>query len=960
MGHLVGQAHLLRFRIAPFLVDEFESLQNVKQVKQLIEELSRSLVKAKKPVEVYKRVYKKTMERIERQNEADRALAKNVLLWLANTARLLNELELRCALAIEQGTNELDEDNACSVDLLLKVCGGLVVLDPGTGIIRLAHQTVQEYLDGLIGGDSHSSHMHIATTCLTYLCFDQHMGPDDEQVDDTEDDTELFRMAPGTFIYNTNASNGSTGSFLSGSIFGVSLLDGAEGDASEEKLTLLDYAANCWHLHARHCEKQILPLALQLLANHRLAANAFCNATSLWKQWPFLQVQQTGSSKATGLHLTAAVGLTHILRDLLVLLDKNNGLPPSIATALAQWPRLPVHEDKVKKMNADAGDDQRRTPLMWAAHGGYSEVVSLLLARNDVRSSKVCTSGNTALHYAARQGHAAVAKVILDHSKEEQIGWREAIRWGRDNFGQTALVLAALEGHKDVVELIGTSTPSLMQDLDKEVSFGLWPIHLAAQRRPASTMRLLIEEYKVDPDIVDPKGYSPLVVAADWDNFEVVQYFLRERKWDSERGRHQLFKAAFIAASNRKRLRILKLIVDEASDVLAYRDAYGRSLLEAAADAQNSEATLYLKSFAMRNARTVGDTDVNGATVSTELTAEQCLLNYIRSKILVDNKYRRSVFAPRFDPRRVNRILIYSGCFNPPHVGHLTFMEDSFINAGPDIKTACAFINPGLDDFLREVKYRSMKGSLILPRRTRARLWQSDRRFPSWAGVIEHEIYDDDSLHPNPPLLKLREYAAELGYTIEFSRLYSATTVEGLSVSEVSNHTSRYQSVLINTFGRQSEAIRGWDLGLSSIWRRVDAADTKIKIYQQDMHEEEPVLGRSLRVIHRQSEHKSMVSSTLIRRLCASRVKDENATADILEDIALSWDLLSKDPQLYEWQGKGRSAGDHETVNEGRAPLSIADIDSLRKAWNAERVTLDEFAKARRVQSPGAGSVVPI
>lgn len=49
----------------------------------------------------------------------------------------------------------------------------------------------------------------------------------------------------------------------------------------------------------------------------------------------------------------------------------------------------------------------------------------------------------------------------------------------------------------------------------------------------------------------DPKGYTPFVVAVDWNNDEVVRHFLENRRDLLERSLEQVVKALHIAAGPR-------------------------------------------------------------------------------------------------------------------------------------------------------------------------------------------------------------------------------------------------------------------------------------------------------------------------------------------------------------------------------------------------------------------------
>jgi hypothetical protein len=92
-----------------------------------------------------------------------------VLTWITFAKRPLTTAEICCALAVEPGEAELDPENKPEVDDVISVCAGLVVVDPESAIIRLVHYTTQEYFERIGSRLSPNGHLHITTTCLTYL-----------------------------------------------------------------------------------------------------------------------------------------------------------------------------------------------------------------------------------------------------------------------------------------------------------------------------------------------------------------------------------------------------------------------------------------------------------------------------------------------------------------------------------------------------------------------------------------------------------------------------------------------------------------------------------------------------------------------------------------------------------------------------------------------------------------------
>jgi hypothetical protein len=84
--------------------------------------------------------YNETVERIEQQNEPDKALAKRVLSWVTHTCRPLTVCELQHALAVVDGTTALNPENITDEEILTSVCAGLVVIDEKRKIVRLVRE----------------------------------------------------------------------------------------------------------------------------------------------------------------------------------------------------------------------------------------------------------------------------------------------------------------------------------------------------------------------------------------------------------------------------------------------------------------------------------------------------------------------------------------------------------------------------------------------------------------------------------------------------------------------------------------------------------------------------------------------------------------------------------------------------------------------------------------------------
>jgi hypothetical protein len=86
---------------------------------------------------------------------------------------------------------------------------------------------------------------------------------------------------------------------------------------------------------------------------------------------------------------------------------------------------------------------------------------------------------------------------------------------------------------------------------------------------------------------------------------------------------------------------------------------------------------------------------------------------------------------PLLSKDKVNRVLIYPGSFNPPHVGHLGVLRHAF-ESSPDLNIVAGIVFPLAVEYIEEKNCESGR-CLVLSREQRSELWKRDARFPAWA-----------------------------------------------------------------------------------------------------------------------------------------------------------------------------------------------------------------------------------
>ena len=175
--------------------------------------------------------------------------------------------------------------------------------------------------------------------------------------------------------------------------------------------------------------------------------------------------------------------------------------------------------------DASLANNYGATPMSLAAEVGNTDVLKLLLEVG-ANADSPNPDGQTALQAVARTGNVEAAQLLLKHGAT--VDARE--KWG----GQTALMWASARRHPEMMQLLiskgaDVNARSIDRDYQRHVtaegrpksldSGGLTPLLYAARENCTACVKVLLEN-KVDIDLPDPDGVSPLLVAimnANWD-----------------------------------------------------------------------------------------------------------------------------------------------------------------------------------------------------------------------------------------------------------------------------------------------------------------------------------------------------------------------------------------------------------------------------------------------------------
>jgi ankyrin repeat protein len=175
--------------------------------------------------------------------------------------------------------------------------------------------------------------------------------------------------------------------------------------------------------------------------------------------------------------------------------------------------------------NVSLANNYGATPMSLAAEVGNTDMLKVLLEAG-ANADSPNADGQTALMAVARTGNVAAAQLLLDHGAT--VDAKE--KWG----GQTALMWASARRHPEMMQLLisrgaDVNATSINRDYQRHVtaegrpknldSGGLSPLLYAARENCTACVAVLLRN-RVDIDLPDPDGVSPLLLAivnSNWD-----------------------------------------------------------------------------------------------------------------------------------------------------------------------------------------------------------------------------------------------------------------------------------------------------------------------------------------------------------------------------------------------------------------------------------------------------------
>ncbi|KAF3099580.1 hypothetical protein TWF569_004720 [Orbilia oligospora] len=426
---------------------------------------------------------------LESIDECNRDIADRVLSWLLVTKYPLRIQDLLVALAIEPGVFEIAEYQKLQQTTVLDVCAGFIVVDESSGIVKLAHQTVQGYLlrKPIDTADALTS---LTKACLNYLRFHQFANP--------------------KFVDSLGSNEGT-------------------GLDNLKEMPFYLYALRNWEAQIPECNQDAIEEDLVAFLNHNPSIISYCHARKLTitddeqsasNRWHWFYCIGTDESP---LHIAARVGHLGAIKYFLskgidVNIKHNGGHQPV-------WEALAYGRIEAMKLLVENGSSPRTT---WghgrqlihfaSARGDYAAVKYLLeIDRKIVNIQQ--NDGSSPLRECAFYGHEDVACLLLDSGAD----------WLLETYDRrTAGFISLEQGRTNIFSLFLKRGFSLKKPVSRGICNSGTPLHVAAGYGYQEVVKEILELGAINPQsfnisLPDSRGNTALHNAVNTGLLSVVQ-----------------------------------------------------------------------------------------------------------------------------------------------------------------------------------------------------------------------------------------------------------------------------------------------------------------------------------------------------------------------------------------------------------------------------------------------------
>ena len=275
----------------------------------------------------------------------------------------------------------------------------------------------------------------------------------------------------------------------------------------------------------------------------------------------------------------------------------------------SMFPWLPETRENVVSLNADHMG-------VCKFDSGQTDQHNFQIVRCNIKNLYEKACSRTPLFFAAKNGHEAIVKLLLDTGKVDINS--------EDNSNQTPLSWAAREGHKTVVKLL-LNTGKV--DIDSKDNDSQTPLLWAAKNGHEAIVKLLLDTGKVDINSKDNDSQTPLLWAAKEGHEAIVQLLLNNGA-DIE-SRNSSGQTSLFRATERGRNAVGQLLLNKGADINSEDNGSQTPLSWATRKGHKAVVQLLLKNSAdIKSRSSSGQTPLSLAASNGHEVVVQLLLKY--------------------------------------------------------------------------------------------------------------------------------------------------------------------------------------------------------------------------------------------------------------------------------------------------------------------------------------------
>ena len=280
-------------------------------------------------------------------------------------------------------------------------------------------------------------------------------------------------------------------------------------------------------------------------------------------------------------------------------------------------------------------------PFLLAASFGQMPIIHWCLESNDSCICETDSSGRTALHHAARHGHVAIARILLE---------RFIDLTNRTRLGATALHEAAEGGHSDVIQLL----VEYGARVDTQDFFGRTPLLIAAEEGYKEALMILFDA-GASFTVTGPRGHTALHKAAARGHKDCVEVLLGFKAPIEAKAKDHC--TPLHEASTNGHLEVITCLLTYGADINQESD-YGNVLIHAIGSNQVAVAYYFIKN---PPGRLISDTFWSKALFHAAKVGSREIVSLLLSNVAyVEAQLSRALSCATANPE-IERLLIRAG-----------------------------------------------------------------------------------------------------------------------------------------------------------------------------------------------------------------------------------------------------------------------------------------------------------